>query len=83
VVDEQLRAPGEQIRQRDRAVAGLEPELLADGDPGQLLPPPGQLVTAPGVLLLGVEQFQPGGQPFLMRAGLVCGHCGLLFTSEG
>ena len=49
--------------------------LLADPDPGQLLPPPGQFVAAPGQLLLGLEQFQAGREPFFACAGLVIGHC--------
>ena len=36
VVDEELGATFEELRERPRALVGLEPVLLLDGDPGQL-----------------------------------------------
>ena len=79
VVDEQLAAAVEQLRQRARAVVGREPVLLLDPDPGQLAPLPGQLVAQPGVLLLAREQLVAGGRPLLAAHDLVIGHRRLLF----
>src|SRR5438874_1986445 len=74
VVHQELRAPAEQIRQRGAALVGLEPVLLVDPDPRQLLPLPGQLVAAPGQLLLSLEQLEPRRQPLLTGPGPVLGH---------
>src|SRR5258708_22801068 len=75
VIDEQLRASCEEIGERRWALAGVEPVLLVDPDPGQLLPPPRQFVAAPGQLLLGLEQLQPAREPLLAWSGPVSGHC--------
>ena len=74
VVDEQLRASGEQIRQRGRARIGLEPVLLVDPHPRQRLTPPRHLVAATGQLLLRLEQFEPRFQPLLACSGHVFRH---------
>jgi hypothetical protein len=58
VVDHELRAAVEQLRQRARAVVCVEAVLLLDSDPGQLAPLPCQLVTQAGVLLLASEQLR-------------------------
>src|SRR5712691_10864773 len=47
VVDEELRAPSEEVCQRSARLVGLESILLVDPNPRQLLPPPRQLVAAP------------------------------------
>src|SRR6058998_2519110 len=47
VVDEELRAPSEEVCQRGAPLVGLESILLVDPHPRQLLPPPRQLVAAP------------------------------------
>src|SRR5216683_8019218 len=47
VVDEELRAPSEEVCQRGAPLVGLESILLVDPNPRQLLPPPRQLVAAP------------------------------------
>ena len=60
VVDEELRAPAEEVRQRGAPFVGLESVLLVDPDPRQLLPPPRQLVAAPRQLLLLLEQRRAG-----------------------
>src|SRR6266567_351238 len=78
VLDDQLRASLEQVGQGCRAFVDVEPVLLVDPDPGQLLPPPRELVAAPGQLLLGVQQLQPGGKPLVTSSGLVSDHCFLL-----
>jgi hypothetical protein len=48
VIDEELRALPEEVRQRGAPLVGVEPILLVEADPRQLLPPPRQLVTATG-----------------------------------
>jgi hypothetical protein len=54
VVDEQLAAPVEQVRQGARAVGAVEAVLLLDRYPGEPAPRLGQRVTtAVEVLLLG------------------------------
>src|SRR5262249_59752651 len=73
VVDEQLRASPEKVRQRGATLVGLEAVVLVDPNPRQLLPPPRQLVAAPRELLLGTEQLQPRLQPFLSFPGLALG----------
>src|SRR5207248_10306544 len=79
VVDEELRAPSEQIRQRGAPLVGLEAILLVDPDPWQLLPPPRQLVALPRQLLLRLEQLEPRCEPLCTRPGLVLRHrCSLL-----
>jgi hypothetical protein len=47
VVDEELRAPSEEVCQRGGSLIGLESVLLVDPDPRQLLTPVRQLVAAP------------------------------------
>ena len=74
VVDEQLRAPVEQVRQRLAPVVGVEAVLLVDADPRQLPPPARELVAAARVLLLGGEQLAARGQPLLSGPDRVLGH---------
>src|SRR3984893_5226356 len=47
VVDEELRAPSEEVCQRGAPFIGLESVLSVDPDPRQLLTAPSQLVAAP------------------------------------
>jgi hypothetical protein len=56
VVDEQLGAAVEEVRQGLGPVLGLEAVVLLDWNPGQLLALPCELVPAPHVLLLSIEQ---------------------------
>ena len=51
VIDEELRAPSEEVRQRGAPLVGLEAILLGDPNPRQLSPSPSQLVAAPGEFL--------------------------------
>src|SRR5919197_417250 len=74
VVDEELRAPSEEVCQRGAPLVGLESILLVDPNPRQLLPPPRQLVAAPRELLLRLEQLEPHGEPLFTCSGLVCRH---------
>jgi hypothetical protein len=46
VVDEELRAPSEEVQQRGAFIIGLESVLLVDPNPRKLLPSPRQLVAA-------------------------------------
>src|SRR4051812_50077475 len=63
VVDEQLAAAVEQLRQRARAFVRLEAVLLFDANPGQLAPSPGQFVTQAGLLPFPSEPPLPGNPP--------------------
>src|SRR2546425_4939101 len=67
VVDEELRAPSEEVYQRGAPLVGLESVLLVDPDPRQLLPSPRQLVAAPRELLLRLEQREPRCEPLFTR----------------
>src|SRR5207245_8545594 len=60
VVDEELRAPSEEVRQRGAPLVRLESILLVDPQPRQLLPPPRQVVAAPRELLLGPRAARAG-----------------------
>jgi hypothetical protein len=71
---EQLRATVEELRQRPRAVVGVEPVLLLDPHPRQLAAPPGELVADPGVLLLASQQLVAGRLPFLAACDPVFSH---------
>src|SRR5207245_7460311 len=62
---------------------GLEPVLLLDPDPGQLLLLPRQLVAASRQLLLGLEQLQPRGKPLLTCSNLVISHVSVSLLSLG
>src|SRR5205085_8577757 len=53
---------------------GVEPILLIDPDPGQLLPAPPELVAAPREFLLRLEQLEPRREPLFACPGLVCWH---------
>src|SRR5438876_1233542 len=75
VVDEELRAPSEEVGERGASLVGLESVGLFDADPRQLLPPPRQLVAAPRVLLLRLEQLYPRCEPVLPCPGHVLRHC--------
>src|ERR671923_2156142 len=68
VVDEELRAPSEEVRERGAAFVGLEAVVLVDPDPRKLLPLPRELVAPPGQLLLGLEQLEPRREPLLVRS---------------
>jgi hypothetical protein len=74
VIDEQLAAAVEQLRQRARTGVGLEAVILLDSDPGHLAPLTRQLVAEPGVLLLAGEQLVAGNLPLLPCSDLVIGH---------
>ena len=74
VVDEELRAPSEEVCQRGAPLVGLESILLVDPNPRQLLPPPRQLVAAPRQLLLRLEQLEPRCEPLFTCPGHVLRH---------
>src|SRR5215831_16047278 len=68
VVDEKLRAPSKEVRQRGAPLVGIEAILLVDPNPRKLLSPPCQLVAAPRQLLLCLEQFEPRLEPLFARS---------------
>ncbi len=70
MVDEQLRALLEEVRQGGAPLVRVESILLVDPNPRQLLPLPRQLVTAPRELLLRLEQLEPRCEPFFPCPGL-------------
>src|SRR5262245_44719406 len=74
VVDEELRAPSEEVLERGAPFIGLETVVLVEADPRQLLAPLRQLVAAPCELLLRLEQLEPRCQPLLTRPGRVSRH---------
>jgi len=74
VVDDQLRAPVEELGQRLRALVSVEDVLLVNRYPRQFLPLPRELVAAAGELLLALEQLTPSGKPLLTRRDRVLGH---------
>src|SRR5436190_18851634 len=74
VVDDQLRAPVEQLRECARAFARIEAIHLLHLYPRQLASQFRQLVTEPGVLLLPSEQRLSRGQPPLACSDLVITH---------
>src|SRR5207244_11618473 len=74
VVDEELRAPSEEVRQRGAPLVGLESILLVDPHTRQLLPPPRQVVAPPRELLLRLEQLEPGREPLFTCPGSVLRH---------
>src|SRR5262249_20589220 len=81
VIDEELRAPSEEVRQRGAASIGLEPILLLDPNPRELLASPRQLVAAPQEVLLRREQLEPRCVPFLTCPGPVLRHGASLLPS--
>src|SRR5438270_3902155 len=54
VVDEELRAPSEEIGEGRFALVGIEAVLLVNANPGQVLPHPRELVATPRQRLLGL-----------------------------
>src|SRR5258708_4224300 len=47
MINEKLRAPAEEVRQRGAALVGVQPIFLVDPHPRHLLPPPRQFVPPP------------------------------------
>src|SRR6266498_4001627 len=82
VVDEELRAPSEEVRQRGAPLVGFESIRLVDPNPRQRLPPPRQLVAAPREFLLRLEQLEPCCEPLFTCSGLVCRHRRSLPSSD-
>jgi hypothetical protein len=74
VVDEELGATIEQLREGPGALIGIERVFLLDLYPGQLATLPREIVAEPRVLLLPPEQLLPRGQPVLAAPHLVVGH---------
>jgi hypothetical protein len=66
VVDDELAAAGEELRQRASSVRPLEDVLLLDALPRQVTSLAPQLVPQPRELLLLREQLLPLGQPLVV-----------------
>ena len=74
MVDDELRAAVEQLRQGLASVRGLEGVLLLDRQPGELLALARELVAEPCVLLLALEEHSARGKPFFSCPDPVIGH---------
>src|SRR5882724_6903620 len=74
VVDEELRAPSEEVFQRPAPLVGLESIFLVDPNPRQLLAPPRQLVATPREILLRLEQLEPRCEPLFACSDQVLRH---------
>src|SRR5436190_10676265 len=82
VVDDQLRARLEKVREGARAADSIEAVFILQLDPGQLPPLLSQLVTEPGVLLLPSEQRSPRREPLFACSHLVINHRRLLSSER-
>src|SRR5258708_25358943 len=80
VVDEELRASAEEVRQRGTPFIGLEAISLIDWYPRQFLPLACKLVTSAREFLFCFEQFELRFQPLFACSGLVCSHCAFLLS---
>ena len=74
MVDEELRAASEEIRQRGSAFVRIESIVLVDPNPRQFLPPLCQFVTAPDELFFVLKKRQSRCQPLFACSGFVCCH---------
>src|SRR5436190_8352326 len=72
VIDHELRTAAKEVLQGCRSGISLKTVLLIYTYPGQGLAPFRQFVAATREFLLGLEQIEPGGEPFLPAASLVC-----------
>jgi hypothetical protein len=79
VIDEELRAPTEEVRRRGAAFISFESMFLIDPNPRQLLPLSRQFVASPRVLLLRLEQLEPCCKSLFTCSGLVVHHRSSLF----
>ena len=66
VIDQELRAPPEQLCQRGVPLIGFEPIFLVDPDPRQLLASPCEFVAAACELLFRLEQHELRRPPLVM-----------------
>src|SRR5205807_10136063 len=74
LVDEQLRTPVEELRQRLGPLVGLEAVLLLNRHPGKVLAHLRELVVAPGELLLFHEQLVSRRLPLPLGCHCVLRH---------
>src|SRR6476659_3521083 len=82
VIDDQLRAAAEQVRQARLAILGAEPIVLFDPNPGKRLPALGKIVAGASQLLFGAEQLQPRLQPFRPAGDGMCRHLSASATAS-
>src|SRR5438105_4822285 len=80
MIDEELRAPTEQVHERRFSLIGLESVLLIDPYPRQLLPPPRQLIATARQFLFILEQLQPRSKPLCTCSSLIFSHRPSSFT---
>src|SRR5438093_8486583 len=78
VVDDELRASVEELRECAWATGRVEAVLLLHGDPRQLPPQLCQLVTELSVFLLASQQRRPRSEPVLACSDIVISHRCLL-----
>jgi hypothetical protein len=78
VVDDQLPAPFEDVDQADGASRAFEDVVLLDLHHRQLPAPAIEGVAAPCQVLLGGQQLDAGGQPFIVLGNLRKAHRFLL-----
>src|SRR3954452_9658883 len=78
VVDQQLRASSEELRERRAPFVGLQVVLLVDQEPRQFLTLPGQLRPTRGRAPPPPETLEPSREPLLAGSDLVVGHWSLL-----
>src|SRR5205814_8893987 len=83
MIDEELRASPEKIREGCFSFIVLESVILVDSNPGQFLPPPSQLLAAPRQFLLGLAQLPLRRQPLITCSGLMLNHRFLFFHLVG
>ena len=81
VVDHQLRAAVEQLRQRSSPVCGLEHVLLLDRHPGKVPTLPGKLIPESCELLLALEQLRARREPLLACADAMTRHYAVSLSS--
>src|SRR5262249_35802692 len=82
MVNEELCAPPEEVRQRGAPLIGLESIVLVDPNPRHSPPSPCQFVAAARQLLLRLEQLEPRCEPlFMCRCNVLCHRSCLLPSS--
>jgi hypothetical protein len=81
VINEKLRAPLEEIRERGAALVGVESIGLVDSHPRQRLSLPRQFVAASREVFLRIKQLEPRGQPLFMCSNHVLRHRVLLLRA--
>src|SRR5215471_17866232 len=74
MVDEELRAPAEEMSERCFSFVGLELIFFVDLDPRQFLTFSRQLIAPSREFFLSLEQLESGGEPLFTCSGFVFRH---------